>query len=50
MEPTVAFLTTRVSKSDEDDRQKLQRALLWLKQTINEVRIIGASNTSTIYT
>jgi hypothetical protein len=50
IEPTVAFLTTRVSKSNVDDWQKLKRVLIWLKNTIDEPRIIGASSLKELYT
>ena len=43
IEPTVAFLCTRVTKSNMDDWKKLKRLLGYLLQTKNEVRIIGAS-------
>jgi hypothetical protein len=44
MEPTIAYLCTRVSKSDEDDLNKLRRALHYLQHTIDDVRKIGAEN------
>ena len=50
IEPTVAFLITRVSKSNVDDWQKLKRVLIWLKNTIDEPRIIGASTLDELYT
>ena len=37
----VAYLTTRVTKSTNYDWYKLKRGLKWLKQTINDERIIG---------
>ena len=43
IEPTVAFLCTRVAKSDVEDWKKLIRLLSFLKKTIDDTRIIGAS-------
>ena len=50
IEPTVAFLCTRVDKSDVDDWKKLKRNLKWLKQTIDDNRIIGCDNLDSIFT
>ena len=50
IETAVAFLTTRVSKSDEDDWKKLKRVMTWLKQTKNDVRIIGAQSVKELFT
>ena len=50
IETAVAFLTTRVSKSDVDDFKKLKRVLPWLKQTKDDVRIIGAKSVQELYT
>ena len=44
IEPTVAFLCTRVSKSDIDDWKQLRRLLGYIRYTINDVRIIGAKS------
>ena len=39
---TIAFLTTRVSKSDEDDWKKLERLMCYIKGTFGfEVDVIG---------
>ena len=46
IEPTVAFLTTRVSKSDEDDWKKLKRLLEYLMHTKDEKRIISIDDLS----
>jgi hypothetical protein len=40
----VAFLTTRVSKSTEEDWLKLKRLLLYLNDTIDMPRIIGTNS------
>ena len=42
LETVVAFLCTRVSKSDQEDWKKLLRVLSFANQTINDPRIIGA--------
>ena len=44
LETAVAFFTTRVSKSDEDDWKKLERVLIWIMNTIDEKRVIGATS------
>ena len=44
IEPTVEFLCTRVSKSNEDDWKKLDRLLIFLKNTIDDKRYIGVFN------
>ena len=41
--PTVAFLCTRVTKRDKDDRKKLRSILAWVKKTIKYKRVICAS-------
>ena len=40
----------RVSKSDEDDWLKLRRAIAYIKCTIDDVRVIGASSLIDIFT
>ena len=50
MEPTVAYLCTRLSKSTTDDWIKLRRLLGFLQKTIDDVRIIGADNLEDMYT
>ena len=50
IEPTIAFLMTRVSKSDVDDWKKLKRLMTWLKQTKHDVRLIGAISVDQLYT
>ena len=44
LEPTIAFLSTRVTKSDVDDWKKLGCVLSYIKCTINDDRIIGATS------
>ena len=44
VETAVAFLCTRVSKSDVFDWEKLMRLLGFLKGTIDDARFIGASS------
>ena len=50
LETSVAFLCTRVTKSDEDDWKKLRRVLAYIKCTINDKRVIGASDLTKIST
>lgn len=42
LEPSVAFLCTRVTKSTIDDWNKLRRVLRYVNQTLDDPRIIGA--------
>ena len=44
IETTISYLMTRVSKSNERDWEKLKRCLGFIKGTINDKRIIGASS------
>jgi len=48
IKPTVAFLCTRVSQPTENDWKKLRRALSYLRGTIEDKRIIGASNLNSL--
>ena len=50
IETAISFLMRRVSKSDVDDWWKLKRVLAYLKNTIDDVRIIGASSLTQILT
>ena len=50
IEPTVAFLCTRVSCPDVDDWKKLGRLLSYLQNTIDDTRIIGASSLDNLLT
>ena len=50
IEPTVAFLCTRVQSPDEDDWKKLKHVLAYLKQIINDMRIIGCDNLHAVFT
>ena len=49
IEPALSYLCTRVSKPTIDDREKLNRVLDFLSNTINDVRTIGAHNLDTLY-
>ena len=40
IETSISFLMRRVSKSDVDDWWKLKRVLAYLKNTIDDVRVI----------
>ncbi len=44
IETAVAFLTTRVSKSNVEDMEKLRRLIKYLAGTKNDKRIIGGEN------
>ena len=46
----VCFLGTRVSKSTEEDRGKLQRVLEYVKGTIDQEYVLGASSLTTLRT
>ena len=50
IETAVSYLTTRVDKSDMDDWKKLRRVIQFLKQTADDVRIIGCHNLDSLYT
>jgi hypothetical protein len=50
IETAVAFLCTRVSKSDVDDWKKLKRVLRYLYGTIDMVRIVGGKDLLTLHT
>ena len=50
LETSIAFLCTRVMKSDVDDWKKLRRVLAFIKCTINDVRIIGGNDLKSIFT
>ena len=50
IETAVSYLTTRVSKSNERDWFKLMRVLSFLKHTIKDKRIIGATSLKDLYT
>ena len=50
VETCVSFLMKRVSKSDIDDWNKLRRLIGFLKGTIDDIRIIGATSLTEIMT
>ena len=50
IETSISFLSRRVSKSAEDDWKKLKRVLGWLKCTIDDIRTIGATSLTELYT
>ena len=50
IEQTVAFLCTRVTKSDVHDWKKLSRLLSYIQNTIDDKQIIGASSIYNLYT
>ena len=50
IETSISFLMRRVSKSAVDDWWKLKRVLAYLKNTIDDVRVIGATSLTQILT
>ena len=48
IQTAVAFLTTRVSKSDDDDWKKLKQCLQFLQSTINLCLTLSAENMTII--
>ena len=50
LETLISFLTTRVSKSTEDDWRKLKRGLIFINGTIGKKRIIGARSLKDLFT
>ena len=50
IETAVAFLSTRVSKSDTDDWKKLRRVLRYLYGIIDMERIVGGKDLLTLHT
>ena len=48
--PKIAFLTTRLITTDEDDWKKLQRVLSYLDATINTVKLhLNANNMNVVH-
>ena len=50
LEPTVAFLSTRVSKPNITDWRKLIRLMIFLQQTKDDVRVIKCDDITKIFT
>ena len=50
IEPVIAFLSTRVSCSTNEDLGKLERLITYIKRTINDRRTIGARDLKTMLT
>ena len=50
LEPTVAFLSTRVSNPTVDYWKKLERALAYLNTTKGDVRVIGCGDINNLFT
>ena len=44
IKPTVSFLSTQVKLPTKDDWHKFKRLMCWIKQTVEDVRIIGADD------
>ena len=49
IETAVAFLMTRVLKSDVDDWKKSKRLMTWLRKTRADIRLIGAKSVDELY-
>ena len=49
LDTSVAFLCTRVTKSKEGDWKKLRRLLKYIEQTIDDIRVIGASSLEDLF-
>ena len=50
MELVTTFMTSRVSNPTEEDWRKLTRALTFLQQTCDDLRVIGCENLESVYT
>ena len=50
LETLVSFMSTWVSKSDEDDWKNLKRGLAWVNNTIEYKHVIIARNFSEVFT
>ena len=44
LETAISFLCSRASKSDAENRKQLNRVLSWVKETIDDKRIIGSES------
>ena len=49
IKPALLFLSTRVANPSKDDPKKLYRVLDFLRDTIDDDRVIGANDLSEIY-
>eukprot|EP00957_Ditylum_brightwellii_P145479 11077563-Ditylum_brightwellii.AAC.1 len=50
IETSLSFLMRRVSKSNDDDWNELKQVLCFLNDTIEDMRKIGASSLTEIFT
>ena len=50
IEMSIAFLCTRLDRSDMDGWKKLKSIITWLQQTINDVSIIDCENLDILFT
>ena len=50
LETAIGFLCTRVRNRDEGNWKRLRRVITYLKCTIDDVRVIGASSLTDIFT
>ena len=46
----MSFMSTWVSKSDEDDWKKLNRGLVWVNNKTEDKHVIGLRNSSEVFT
>ena len=49
LETSISFSYRRVSKSDVENQKKLKRVLSWVKETINDKKIIGENSLEYVY-
>ena len=50
LETTISYVYIRLTKSNEDYCKKLRRVIAWIKCTKDDIRIIGATSLSIIFT
>ena len=50
LEPLVSFMSTEVSKSDEDYWKNLKKGLMWVNNTLEKKRVIGEISLSEVLT
>ena len=50
IEPEILFLCTRLTNITVEGKAKLKRVLQFIKQKINDKRVMGTDNLSQIYT
>ena len=50
LETAISYLCTRVAKCDTDDWGKLRRVIAYIQCTLDDIRVIGATDLKSIYT